>query len=259
MKRIHLFEFEDFSWFPNWLRISLTRLIIVVHKILGTEKELEKLLKPLLLNSELHQIVDLCSGSGGPMPAVVESLYYDNEDLRDIKLILTDLYPSLNLAKKYHTDKQTSFYTKSVDATKVSSSLKGIKTMICSFHHMTVDNAKKILKSAKDNNDTICIYEISDNSFPTILNLFSLPINIIMCLLITPFVRPLTLTQLVFTYLIPIIPIFYAWDGAVSNARTYTLADLDVLLEGLHSDKYKWEKGIIKNKGKAIYLIGKPV
>jgi len=32
MKRIHLFEFEDFSWFPNWLRVRMTRLIVVMHR-----------------------------------------------------------------------------------------------------------------------------------------------------------------------------------------------------------------------------------
>lgn len=70
--------------------------------------------------------------------------------------------------------------------------------------------------------------------------------------------RPFTWQQLLFTYLIPIIPICFAWDGAVSNARTYTLSDMELLLEGLESDDYTWEKGVIDGKSKKLYLLGLP-
>lgn len=68
----------------------------------------------------------------------------------------------------------------------------------------------------------------------------------------------MTWQQLIFTYLIPIIPICFAWDGAVSNARTYTLQDMDILLEDLKIPDYTWKKGIIKGKSKKLYLIGVP-
>jgi hypothetical protein len=79
-----------------------------------------------------------------------------------------------------------------------------------------------------------------------------------MTFFITPFVRPLTWKQIIFTYVIPIIPFFFAWDGAVSNARTYTLNDLDILIDGLETKDYKWEKGTIAGKAKKIYLLGLP-
>jgi hypothetical protein len=59
--------------------------------------------------------------------------------------------------------------------------------------------------------------------------------------------------QLVFTYIIPIIQICFAWDGAVSNARTYTLSDLDKLLHGLETSTYRWEKGTIEGKTSQVY------
>ena len=62
----------------------------------------------------------------------------------------------------------------------------------------------------------------------------------------------------IFTYLIPLIPITFAWDGAVSNARTYTLEDMDILLEDLESVSYAWEKGVIHGKSKKLYLLGLP-
>ncbi len=64
MKRIHLFELEDFSWFPGWLRSCMTRLIVTMHRALGSSDELAELLARALKESSSASIVDLCSGSG---------------------------------------------------------------------------------------------------------------------------------------------------------------------------------------------------
>ena len=75
-------------------------------------------------------------------------------------------------------------------------------------------------------------------------------------------VRPVTPQQLVFTYLIPLIPLFYAWDGQASMPRIYWLEDLEELLEGLEDPGYTWEKGhgTSKRGGKlGTYLLGMPV
>ena len=77
----------------------------------------------------------------------------------------------------------------------------------------------------------------------------------------TPFVKPLTCRQIVFTYLIPIIPICYAWDGQASLPRMYSLKDLDHLLEGLGSENYIWHKDQLKKrngKKQGTYLVGLP-
>ncbi|OJH40269.1 hypothetical protein [Cystobacter ferrugineus] len=43
------------------------------------------------------------------------------------------------------------------------------------------------------------------------------------------------------TYALPVLPLLIAWDGAVSNARTYTEEDLRELLAGLEAPDYRWE------------------
>lgn len=259
MKRIQLFEFEDLSWFPNWIRICLTRLMIVMHTILQSKSELAKLLSKVLKDANTSKIIDLCSGSGGPMPEVAEELR-SNYGFNSIDLTLTDLYPNILEADKINAvDDPIHYDVNAVDATNLSNQYKGLRTMISSFHHMNKTSAHSILKSAFDDEEAICIFEISDNSFPKLLWWVSIPINFITCLFITPFVKPLTWYQLVFTYLIPIIPIFFAWDGAVSNARTYTINDMKSLTQNLQSDNYKWEMGTINGKSKKLYLIGMPI
>jgi hypothetical protein len=261
MKRIHLFEFEDFNWFPNFLRICLTRYINTMHKLLGTKDNLNNLLEKALAHSSEKQIIDLCSGSGGPMIDALKHLK-QKPGLENLKLILTDLYPNLKAAKKINEQNNSSltYNIESINATKLNSSTKGLRTMICSMHHMKPEVAKEILKDAKENKQPICIYEISDNGFPKWLWWTAFPINIITTFFITPMIRPMSWQQLIFTYIVPILPIIIAWDGAVSNARTYTLADMDILLEGLKSDDYIWKKNTIKGKGgNKIYLMGLPV
>lgn len=259
MKRIDLFEFEDFAWFPNWMRICLTRLIVVMHKFLKSSDDLVPLIKRALKYSKNNTIVDLCSGSGGPMIEVFKDLAREKEK-SNVKLILTDLFPNLEMASKINDSaiKNLSYETKPVNASHVNTELTGVRTMVGSFHHMNPDTARQILINAIESKESICIYEISDNSHPTFLWWMAIPIIFIMALVITPFVKPLTWKQLIFTYLIPIIPLCFAWDGAVSNVRTYNLEDLDILLEGLESENYKWEKGKITTKANKIYLLGIP-
>ena len=82
-----------------------------------------------------------------------------------------------------------------------------------------------------------------------------------MALVKSAFVRPVTPTQLFFTYVIPLIPLFYAWDGQASMPRIYGEKDLDELLEGLEDPEYIWEKGfgLSKRGGKlGSYLLGLP-
>jgi hypothetical protein len=259
MKRINLFEFEDFAWFPNWLRSCLTRLIVVMHNVLGSSANLEQLLKRALAHSETAAIVDLCSGSSGPMLDVFQRLKAEPGG-SSLKLTLTDLYPNRELAAVINGQKQSAvrYETRPVNAAAVSPELRGVRTLVGSFHHMRPAIARSILQDAQASKQPICIYEISDNSFPIILWWIALPLNFIVALLITPFARPLTFRQLFFTYVVPVIPFFFAWDGAVSNARTYTLSDMAILLDGLQSADYTWETGLISGKARKLFLLGLP-
>ncbi|MCF8414373.1 MAG: hypothetical protein K9G44_13210, partial [Melioribacteraceae bacterium] len=77
----------------------------------------------------------------------------------------------------------------------------------------------------------------------------------------TPFVRPFTFSQFLFTYIIPIIPIVYAWDGQASLMRTYTFEDVKKLLKNNEIKTYEWKIGDAKKangKNLGYYIIGTP-
>lgn len=260
MKRIHLFEFEDFPWFPNWLRMPMTRYIVAIHRLLGSKTDLAGLLTKILGHAPRKRIVDLCSGGGGPMPDVMEELH-QNPEFKDLALTMTDLYPNTKAAAAINqqADPTMEYQTSPVDATDTKSIPEGLRTMVCSMHHMRPDTARSILQSARDARQPICIFEISDNSNPKWIWWTAIPVSFLSVFFLTPLVRPMTWQQLVFTYIIPLLPIFIAWDGAVSNARTYSASDLDELIEGLKTPDYHWEKGVVKGKAKKSFLLGWPI
>lgn len=111
----------------------------------------------------------------------------------------------------------------------------------------------------------ILIYEIGENNIPLLLWWLLLPLSlsilVIMSLFMTFWVRPISWQQILFTYFIPVIPFYYAWDGQASLPRMYTMKDLDMLIGELPETGYKWSKGrALKKNGKKLgtYLMGLP-
>ncbi|WP_435623596.1 hypothetical protein [Flagellimonas sp.] len=267
MKRLELFEFEDFGWLPSDLRSGATNLIKILHRLVGTSEVLADLILGVREKVDFNQIVDLGSGSGGPMIETIDKINQRNPDTQ-ISLLLTDLYPN----QKIITDVEAlnlpniAYHPESLNALKLDTSPKGLKTMVASFHHMRPDVAKQILEKAEQSGEPILIYEIAKNNIPILIWWIMLPISlvilIIMSLCMTLFVRPLTIKQIVFTYLIPFIPIIYAWDGQASIMRTYTFKDIEELLGARKNKKYTWEISDAKKrngKNAGYYILGYPV
>lgn len=98
VKRMHLFEFEDLLWFPSWLRILMTRYINTIHKLLGSSQQIAELLSKFLAYTSERHILDLCSGSGGPMPEV-KYMLQGKHGIDNLTLTLSDLYPNLSMAE----------------------------------------------------------------------------------------------------------------------------------------------------------------
>ena len=193
MKRIQLFELEDYPWFPHWLRACLTRLMVVMHQLLGTPADLAALLTRALRRTGQHTLVDLCSGGGGPMRAAFRALQ-GQPGGEQLRLTFTDLYPNREVAAEVNggPNPALTYRLAPVDALQVPADLAGVRTMVSSFHHMDPATARRILQHARDSRQALCIYEISDNGLPIALWWMSLPLIFLMVFFLTPFARPLT-------------------------------------------------------------------
>ncbi|WP_420601187.1 hypothetical protein [Flagellimonas sp.] len=255
MGRIHLFEFEDQKWFPGFLRDYGTDFLQFLSNKAKLYKPVIPIIEKGLKASGTHTIVDLGSGGGGGLLWLNSELKKTNPNL---KIILTDYYPNLKAFE--YTKKQADnfeFITTSIDARKVPESLKGFRTQFLSLHHFKPEDAKQILQNAVDTKSVIGVFEAQERSVPSILAMLFSPISV---LLTTPFIRPFKFGRLIFTYLIPIVPLFVLWDGVVSSLRTYSVDEMGALVDGLDDkDTYNWEIERVKSgPGVVLYLLGTP-
>lgn len=253
MGRIHLFEFEDQKWFPSFLRNYGTDFLQFLSNKTKLYKPIIPIIKKGLEQSGRHQIIDLGSGGGGGLLWLNSEL---KKDIPDLKIILTDFYPNIP-AFKFTKAKANNFdFVESpVDARDVPKTLQGLRTQFLSLHHFRPKDAKQILQNAIDSNCPIAIFEAQERSLPSMLAMLFSPISV---LLTTPFIRPFKLGRIVFTYVIPIVPLFVLWDGMVSSLRTYSLREMNELVESLKgTENYNWNMDKVKSgPGVILYLLG---
>lgn len=253
MKRLHLFEFEDQKWFPGFLRNYGTDFLQFLSNKTKMYKPIIPIIKRGLDHSRIHHIIDLGSGGGGGMIWLNSEL---KRDLPDLKITLTDFYPNIP-AFKFTKAKSNNFkYIETpVDARNVPRELKGLRTQFLSLHHFKPPDAQRILQNAIDTDSSIAIFEGQERSLPSLLAMLFSPLSV---LLTTPFIRPFKFGRILFTYLIPIVPLFVLWDGVVSSLRTYSIKEMKELVAELdRSESYNWEINKLKSgPGSILYLLG---
>ena len=252
MGRLHLFELEDQPWFPAIIRDLATDYLHFIQERTHIDRAMTPLLRRALDEGHTSDIVDLCSGGSGPLLGVVRDLAAEG---RSVRATLTDLFPNLAAFEKIAASSGglIGYERSPVDARRVPARLAGLRTIFNGFHHFRPADARQVLHAAAAAGQPIAVLEISERSLRTLPVLLS-PIFV---WLVTPFMRPLTLRRVFWTYLVPLVPLTVLWDGVVSQLRAYTVAELRGLCEG--SAPMRWEAGqipIAKGRGRLTYLIG---
>jgi len=257
-KRIHLFEFEDFSWFPDVIRAGGTDYLR--YFLIRTE-----LYRPAidLISDGLHKsgedkLVDLCSGGGGYIEQISEGI--NKTSGGKYTITLTDKYPNTD-AYKLMSERSKGligYCSSPVDVFGVPGELKGFRVLFSAVHHFKPDQVRSILQDAVHANAPIGLFDGGEKGIMAILGL--LLIHPVAFALFTPFFKPFKLSRLFFTYVIPLIPLYTIWDGIVSILRMYQPEELYRIALSLEADNYTWEYGKTKNRFgiKATYLIGYP-
>jgi hypothetical protein len=256
MGRLHLFELEDQSWFPNVLREGITDYLQFAANRIDLYRNVLPTIKKGLEVSKSNTIIDIGAGGGGGDEKILNHLQGEG---KDVKIILTDKYPNLStfkaLSEKYPDN--ITYVNKSVDAMDVPSDLKGLRTLFVAFHHFKPSAAKKILEDAVNKRSAIGIFEATERS---VINFIAMIFGPIAVMLAVPFIRPFKFSRLFFTYIIPLIPLAVMWDGMVSVLRTYSIKEMKQMTSEINAQDYEWEYGRIKTKKgpPVLYLLGYP-
>jgi hypothetical protein len=254
MRRRHLFELEDQPWFPNRVRDYATDFLHFAETRFKLHRAGIPVLAAALRTTGSMHIVDLCSGGGGSIPEVLDGL--EEAGLR-VGATLTDWYPNIQAFERAAADPRITFEREPVDARQVPSRLSGLRTIFNGFHHFRPEDATAVLRSAAEAGQPIAIFEISRRTPRTII---ALPLVPIVVMLATPLIRPFRWDRLLWTYLVPLVPLTCLWDGFVSQLRAYTTAELEAL--GADADaRASWYAGQVPIgtiPGTLTYLLGYP-
>ena len=256
--RVHLFEFHDLAWFPAVWRNLLTDFLSFYAGAFKPYDCAAPLLAAAVESTGTREIVDLCSGAGQPILSLRQAL--NRRGMDDLEVTLTDKFPNVDswCAVAEETGGAVTFVRSPVDAADVPQNLRGFRTLFTSFHHFRLPEAREIFADAVAKDEGIGVFEYTERNWliwalPTLL----IPLFVWLC---TPFMRPFRWDRLLWTYLVPVVPMVAMWDGFVSNLRTYSVTELECLVRGLDDSGYGWRIGQVRSIGisNITYAIGSP-
>ena len=258
MRRLHLFEIHDQSWFPGFLRDQMTEGLQAIFDFANLYRPIAQRLSQALDQAGTRRVVDLCSGAGGPWPKLRQTCA---EEFTGVEVCLTDKYPNVKALALFNNGdpRGIQFERKPVDVLDIPRELSGFRTMFTSFHHFKPDEARAILRDAVTKGQGIGIFEIPKRGVRTIPSVFLVPFAY---WALVPSMRPFRWSRLLWAYLLPVIPLVLWFDGIVSCFRAYTPRELRKLTEELPANRYHWEVGEEHGRGlmpaTVTYLIGWP-
>jgi len=251
-RRAQLFELCDQSWLPEVLRRAETDYLATVIRVAEPFAPLGPKLAEVLDRAGVDRIVDLASGGAGPWPGLARRIA-DARGGRAPEVTLTDLYPNERAFGRARAA-GLAYEEAPVDARDVAPRLTGVRTIFDGLHHLAPADAHAVLADAHRRRAPIVVGEAMPRRWRVLL---TVPLIPLLVLLMTPRIRPVSAVQLLFTYLIPILPLIIMWDGFVSCLRTYRPAELLALAQGL--DGYRWDAGTLRHRAASItYLVGEP-
>jgi len=248
LPRFQLFEFEDLPWFPSVIRNLATDYLRFMENRFKLHESLVPLLKQAIEDSQQTCVVDLCSGGGGPVMGLLRELTAEGVPL---VVTLTDRFPNLNAMSRLAAldPARIGFHPEPVDATAVPADVRGLRTIFNAFHHFAPVAARAVLQNAVDARQPICICDASSRSIFVLLVFFLNPIYV---WLATPFIRPFRASRLLFTYLLPLVPLICWWDGLVSALRSYSMEEMLALTRNFEG--YTWRAGRVRLPWTLLYI-----
>ncbi len=242
MGRIHFFEFEDQAWLPRSIHSGITAFLQFAVSRIDLYRPVAPLLDRALERSGAQQVLDLCSGAGGPWLEMRRHLEMVRR--RRMPVCLTDYFPDPETFRRLQASAPGTFtcVDAPVSALDVPARLTGFRTLFSAFHHFREDEAVRIIASAVAGRQGLGVMESTQRHPLLIAYMLLTPF---MVWLTAPFHRGADWKRMFWTYLVPAIPLMVMFDGIVSCLRTYTPEELLALAARVPgSEGYHWEAGV---------------
>lgn len=225
MKRKNVKQITNSNWFPSFLTQNIYEFMSWFVKKVNAAKPFIPVIEEGLEHANRIIVLDKKCGAG----------FETVEDLIDKKI-------------------ERIF----VDPKKINEKEKGLFLSVNSFHQYSVKEAKDILETVSNNKQPIVVVEGNNDS---LWQVFGMTVIVPLTVIITaPFVKPFRIQRIIFTYLIPVLPIVTFIDGFVALFKLYSPEDLNELTASIGAKGYNWRSGKLDNGrgGKIIFLLGYP-
>ncbi|HUE88611.1 MAG TPA: hypothetical protein VMO26_21240 [Vicinamibacterales bacterium] len=257
MRRRQLVEIEDLAWCPRAVRDGGTDWLAFMANSTNVFASVAPKIRAAMDATATTSVLDLCSGGGGPWVTLQPELALSGP----ADVTLSDRYPNPDAfgAARARSDGRINSYPIPIDAANVPAEFTSVRTMFNAFHHFPPESARAILADAVAKRCAIAVFE---GAWSRALAMVAMPIQLPAILLLTPFLRPFRWSRLLFTYVLPLIPLIVLFDGTVSFLRLYSEAELRQLVSTVPGhDLFDWDLGSIRGRGLPVrlsYLVGVP-
>ncbi len=255
LPRLHLFEFEDQPWFPHLLRVGITDYLATITERTQPYAPVLPTLVTAVAQTADPLIRDFCSGGGGPWPALFPSIA---SAVPGTHLELTDAFPNPQAMARFPANLAVTYRSTVLEATSPWPVDASLATFFSAFHHFPPAQATDVLRQSSQTGTPVAVFEVTQRSVKALALMCVVPIAV---LLMTPMIRPFRWWRLLFTYVVPLIPIAVWWDGVVSCWRTYQPDELMALAVRAAPSGMEWRVGEWSNVGQPLpvtYLTGTP-
>jgi hypothetical protein len=239
LPRLQLFEFNDHPRSPAPLRESLVESL---SRALVWGRVLRGLAGPFtafLDRTGADEVLDLCSGAGGPATILASEIRGSGR--RPPRFLLTDLHPHPQLweALRKKDPQAIDFVSEPVDATNIPGAVGAgrPRVIINALHHLPPTLAGEVLRGACSSGPGVFIAEAFGRN-P--LRFFPFIISGGPAILVNPFLSPRH--GLAKFLLLPVSLVAGPWDGVVSTLRVYTERDLREMTAPL-GEEFDWQYG----------------
>jgi hypothetical protein len=157
------------------------------------------------------------------------------------EIVLTDLYPNAPAFRRLEEESHGLIKARyeSTSANDVPPELEGVRTLFTALHHFNPEQARMILADAVRKRASIAVFEPLERTVRMLVLLGV--VSFIRGFTHTPRVGKLTFQRFLVTYVLPLAPAIFAWDGVVSVLRSYTRDELRDIATGIPSAAYRWE------------------
>lgn len=256
MRRLTLFEFEDQPWLPAWVRDSLTDHLAQLFRspaVTPLHVAMADRLGVVLERSGTTHLVDLCSGAGGPLPAVLPLL--DARLHGTVTATLTDRYPNHDLTRAPTGDEhRLQVEPNPVDARSIAPEVDGVRTVFNAIHHFRPSDIALVLRSATAGGRSLAIFEPFERR-PRLAA--RLAVGGLRDGWRSAAHRPGPPWRAAALRLL--LPVVLAWDGVASVLRGYEADELLAIAEGaVPAARWRAERVELPWGGMTV-LVGEPI